>query len=298
MELTPKSPDDLPESTGVGAVVMNSLNIQSENHENTEVVLRNPNFQQVAETLAPILDLDDDDEFREKAAQFIHDRIEQLSNHEPRKIDGDTKDFIAKQDRVDSGEGGITVGKLRDFILDDETMYNDLLDTVRGYYKNWKDGKNGLLNAILCGVDAAQSKYFNLRYTSDPLKELLPKLQGNIMIQLSDDPDDVEPDSSPVSIRSLRDCAVCAQRASVLHNYYTLLGFDSTLTFGQLEGANAGEKHVWVRVSMNDSKDIILDPMNPISFQPYRPAMKVVAKSQDNVFIERNDGSSMNYIHS
>lgn len=195
---------------------------------------------------------------------FIDERIATLSESaSDERISTEqtgVSDFIVGTRRVASGS------TTNDFLLDDPSAYVPLIVAAKQFYHILQtrpqfappDKQTSLfINAAIRGANFGQARYFG-SIQGDPRK---------LFGALWDILDDETPPNQAVSISTIGEGAMCAQRAALVHNTLKILGVDSRLLFGKLailgENGDSAESHAVVEFMAASGDTYLLDPANP-----------------------------------
>ncbi len=155
--------------------------------------------------------------------------------------------------------------------LDDESIYYDLpeaLKLVKQKFDNESEltPEDRAFNIALYAVHYVQFKYFNNTVGGSPKDRagLMADILDLDEVDFTDD--EAITEEKKVSIRDLKNNAMCMERAAVCHNLFVYLGIDSVLKIGDLtvnDNNENSEFHAWVEIKKADGTVYIFDPQNP-----------------------------------
>lgn len=214
-------------------------------------------YEEALADLKILLDMDNE-EVKEKIVKaFIEKRLKELEKEATNKKG------------VLSLVGNCAVGEFIDpeteikrayyldgFHINDPEIYNVLLTTFAKFYKAWnKPQMNVLLGH---SIIYALGNYFGNHYSTENSE----KRNVNFYSDHSD------LDSKTINLSELKgkNFAVCAEKASVAHNYLKFLGIDSHIIFSnncRLDEETPGNGHAYIILETKKGK-FIFDPTNPI----------------------------------
>lgn len=251
-------------------------------------------FESTLNNLQQILDIENS-EVQEKALKtFINSRLnelqtETLAQQAPLSLVGNRieADFI-------NPETDIKRNWLVDSLnLNDPEIYTYLLNSVSNFYKQWN--KPNLRNIVGYSIIYALGDYFgNHIATSDTAK-------NNVEFYLNH----TDINSTTINLEELKGkkIAVCAEKATVAHNYLKFLGADSRVIFSnncRLDDSNDG--HAYIIISSKNG-DFIFDPTNSIittntenTVTAISPAIYKIS-NEDYTHLLKRDGEQVKVQH-
>ncbi len=209
--------------------------------------------EQIFESLDKVVDIQDKQEQESAMQKIIDKRLAELHEESPKKQEtfgtrSVTGEFIHPDTEIIKFYGG---DRLK---LNDPDAYKSLLQAFSDFRKAWKiDTKKTTMQSI----DRALGIYFGNTFSSNStLKE---------NIKFYSDHTHSESDSVNLSELKGKGIAVCAEKASLAHNYLKFLGIDSKLVSSLncrfTEGNN--DSHAYNLISTKNG-EFLYDPSNPV----------------------------------
>ncbi len=177
--------------------------------------------------------------------EFIKNRIQELGKNQTRRIDTDQYLYAPIVDGFLDSEMKIQPGNGNTFSVDDNEIYERVIDKVIQYGEN----------RTLIAVQHATTEYFGT-LVPNPEEEALRNAKF----------DKPSSEHKNYSISDNKRGALCTERAAVAHNLFQFLGMESHFILGSMKEKNANgekdERHSFLLIKPSDTY-LIFDPTNP-----------------------------------
>jgi hypothetical protein len=179
------------------------------------------------------------------------------------------------------------------FKINDTEIYKILLKTISEFYKKWD--KPPIKSVIFNSIVIALGKYFGNYYDEGDTNN------ANQQLYLAHS----NQDSEEINLKELKEkrVAVCAEKASVAHNYLKFLGYDSHLVFSNnCKLGESNDNHAYICLSGKNGK-FIFDPTNPVIISNLKNEVSSISaalyKISDEEFnhIIRRDKQKVSVMH-
>ncbi len=252
-----------------------------------------PEHKLVLEKINSLLEKEEDFEVQ----KFIEERVEDLErNTEPTQISAPAG--------MSSGENCFYSEHIHPetdirrslmvepFHLDDPKVYSVLIEVLQEY----KQMGESLEKVIPGAVQHTLTEYFGNPFGTSTTETKNREFYSKRAV----------PEKGPVSLVELKgkNIAVCAEKASLAHNLFRFLGFDSYLVLSQKCELKEGEKeplHAYNIIKRGD-KYFLFDPTNPGTsehkatgkIERYHPAIYAISEEQ---FEEIEKGNTVKITH-
>lgn len=201
------------------------------------------------------------DEFETWKSSFINQRLSELRadswEQEFDSLTGYTNKFLSSTAEIKP----LFIG--RGFMVDDDDIYHQFLDTLHDFYERNEDFKkpNNFKSFLLYGVQYGLQAYFgNMKPSSGDQALREERLLRSGIISN----DDNAGPEGPRSIRENKSEAMCAERAAVAHNLLKLADWESAYYVGKLSIDDSdADLHAFIIYKTSRGTHNIFDPMNP-----------------------------------
>jgi hypothetical protein len=224
--------------------------------------------------------INDDEKRNDRINQFIEKRKREL---EIDSYAGEISFLFPSTDKFLGEKAKIATSTLADpLVMDDDQIYIDFFETLRTLRTDprWKD--QSINNLIPHAFQGSIGRYFGGQRVYDGGDEIRKEIYAQGA--------STNPIGISVSEFRGKGVAQCAERASMSHNLYLLLGYDAELIVSntcQMEGNE--DLHLFNKLNSN-GKTILYDPSNPYEVlseegkATYYPAIFVLIPEQAGGF--------------
>ena len=259
---------------------------QTNNQENFDEDKINKT-EEVIQEIQSFLSIENLEMQKEIIQKFIEKRLQQLQKECPEKqktlsLTGSKAEgqFILPDTEIK--RSWIVDG----FKINDPEIYNVLLQTFGKFYKHWN-------NPNLRSITGHAITYSLIDYFGNYISTQNTEAKNREFYS-----DHTTSDSQTINLKELKgkNLAVCAEKASVAHNYLKFLGVDSHIIFSDnCKLGEAEEGHAYIIFSTKNG-NFIFDPTNPIlveqsdgKINAINPAIYKISEEDYNHLLNRDN---------
>lgn len=264
------------------------MSLERQHHVDIVEIKTRDTLEETLADIQQIIEIEDEEKRQEEMGRFIKIKLTELQKEHPPKAP-----IALWNSKAESGFLHEETEIKRNIIVDpfkvnDPEIYTYLLDSFANFYTAWN--RPAMRGVIGYAVIYALGNYFGNFYSSQNTERDSREFYM----------DRSSSDSEPIDLREFKgkQIAVCAEKASVAHNYLKFLAIDSHLIFSERckLTTDSEEAHAYICFSTPNGQ-FIFDPTNSIIVKnaegmvnSVEPALYKITPEQFGMLVQRKGG--------